>query len=217
MCWESALAPTGERNAAKNQKSLLKFLSCSCIIKANIFARARSMAGQEFKFCPKCSAHLAEKYIEGQHRQACTACDFVLYRAPKPVAGVLAFQGEKLLLIRRGNEPRSGLWSFPTGYVDIGDTPEATAIREAHEEANVQVKLERLLGVYPNAARTVVLIVYVGTVVSGVPRGGAEALDARLFSPEALPQLAFEHDYQILNDLFGDGNEGSELNRAQQI
>jgi len=74
-----------------------------------------------------------------------------------------------------------------------------------------------LLGVYPNTARAVVLIVYTGTVVSGVPSGGAEALDARLFSPEALPQLAFEHDYQILNDFFGDRNEGSGLNRVQQI
>ena len=175
------------------------------------------MVSHEFKFCPKCSAHLTEKSIEGRHRQACTVCDFVFYRDPKPVAGVLAFQGEKLLLIRRGNEPRYGLWSFPTGYVDIGDTPEETAIREAHEEANVHVKLERLLGVYPNAERTVVLIVYVGTVVSGVPSGGAEALDARLFSTEGLPQLAFEHDYHILNDCFGDRSEGSELNRVQQI
>lgn len=168
------------------------------------------MVSQEFKFCPKCSAPLAEKYIAGRHRQACTACDFVHYRDAKPVAGVLAFQGEQLLLIRRGNEPRYGLWSFPTGYVDIGDTPEETAIREAHEEANVHVKLEQLLGVYPNTARTVVLIVYAGTVVSGVPSGGAEALDARLFSPEALPQLAFEHDYQILNDFFGERNEGQD-------
>lgn len=174
------------------------------------------MASQEFKFCPKCGAYLTEKHIEGRHRQACTTCDFAFYRDPKPVAGVLAFQDEKLLLIRRGNEPKYGLWSFPTGYVDIGDTPEETAIREAHEEANVHVKLERLLGAYPNAKRTVVLIVYVGTVVSGVPSGGAEALDARLFSPEALPQLAFEHDYQVLSDFFGDGNEGAEFNGARQ-
>jgi hypothetical protein len=49
----------------------------------------------------------------------------------------------------------------------------------------------------------VVLIVYVGRVASGIPKGQAEALDARLFDPQDLPELAFEHDYQILADLFG--------------
>ena len=127
-------------------------------------------------------------------------CDFVCYRDPKPVAGVLAFKEGKLLLIQRGNEPKLGLWSFPTGYVDIGDTPAETAVREAKEEADVDVELDRLLGVYSNESRTVVLIIYVGRIVAGTPTGRAEALDARLFVPSALPELAFDHDYNILED-----------------
>ncbi len=163
------------------------------------------MAHQEFKFCPKCGAHLAERRIEGRPRQVCTACEFVFYRDPKPVAGVLAFQDAKLLLIRRGNEPGYGHWSFPTGYIDIGDTPEETAVREAQEEANVRVELERLLGVYPNEERTVVLIVYVGRIVSGVPSAGAEALEAGLFGPEELPKtVAFKHDGDILCDYYSE-------------
>lgn len=157
----------------------------------------------ELRFCPKCASALEERIIEGRARQGCTACDFVFYRDPKPVAGVLALKDGKLLLIQRGNEPKRGLWSFPTGFIDIGDTPAETAIRETLEEANVEVQLDRLLGVYSNENRTVVLIVYVGTVVSGEPSGSAEALDARLFDPEFLPELAFDHDYQILADLFG--------------
>lgn len=127
-------------------------------------------------------------------------CDFVLYRDPKPVAGVLAFKNEKLLLIQRGNEPKLGLWSFPTGYVDIGDTPAETAVREAKEEADVDVELDELLGVYSNDSRTVVLIIYIGRVVGGTPAGCAEALDACLFALDALPELAFDHDYHILDD-----------------
>ena len=157
----------------------------------------------EFGFCPKCASALEERMIEGRVRQGCTACDFVFYRDPKPVAGVLALKDGKLLLIQRGNEPKRGLWSFPTGFIDIGDTPAETAIRETQEEANVGVQLDRLLGVYSNENRTVVLIVYVGTVVSGEPSASAEALDARLFDPEFLPALAFDHDYQILAELFG--------------
>ena len=75
-------------------------------------------------------------------------------------------------------------------------------MREAKEEADVDVELDRLLGVYSNENRTVVLIIYVGKVVAGTPVGRAEALDARLFTLDGLPELAFDHDYRILEDLF---------------
>jgi len=169
---------------------------------------AESSTRSEIRFCLKCASPLEDRMIEGRIRQGCTACDFVFYRDPKPVAGVLALKDSKLLLIQRGNEPKHGFWSFPTGFIDIGDTPQETAIREAQEEANVEIQLHRLLGVYSNAPRTVVLIVYVGAIVSGEPKGGAEALDARLFDPQSLPELAFDHDYRILADLFGKETRG---------
>ncbi len=175
------------------------------------------MGHQEFKFCPKCKAILIEQHIEGRLRQGCTSCGFVFYRDPKPVAGVLAFQGEKLLLIRRGNSPRHGFWSFPTGYIDIGDTPEEAAVREVQEEANVEVALERLLGVYPNTDRTVVLIMYVGNIVAGVPRAGAEALDACLFAKEEFPPFAFKHDYDIVCDYYSLTPAEPKLTRAQRL
>ena len=161
-----------------------------------------TQAKSGMQFCPKCANPLEERLLEGKPRQACTVCDFVFYRDPKPVAGVLAFKDGKLLLIQRGNEPKLGLWSFPTGYVDIGDTPAETAVREAKEEADVDVELDRLLGVYSNDSRTVVLIIYVGRIIRGTPAGRAEALDARLYAPDALPELAFDHDSRILQDLF---------------
>ena len=163
---------------------------------------AQNDAVPQFRFCPKCAERLEDRMIEGRLRQACTACDFIYYRDPKPVAGTLALKDGKILLIQRGNEPKHGFWSFPTGFIDIGDTPVETAIREANEEADVDVELDRLLGVYSDIERTVVLIVYVGRIVAGVPKGSAEALDARLFDPQSLPKLAFDHDYRILGDLF---------------
>lgn len=156
------------------------------------------------RYCLNCAGQLKDRIIEDRVRQACTACDFVFYQDPKPVAGVLAVQDGKLLLIQRGNEPKRGLWSFPTGYIDVGDTPEETAIREAKEEANVDVKLNGLLGVYSDILRTVVLVIYTGTIASGSPAGGAEAIDARLFDLKVLPKLAFDHDYDILADLLSE-------------
>ncbi len=165
-------------------------------------SHAHDDAATQFRFCPKCADRLEVRLIEQRRRQACTACDFIFYRDPKPVAGTLALKDGKILLIQRGNEPKHGFWSFPTGFIDIGDTPEETAIREAKEEADVEVELDRLLGVYSDMERTVVLIVYVGRIVSGIPKGSAEALDASLFDSQSLPELAFDHDYRILGDLF---------------
>ena len=156
------------------------------------------------KYCLKCAGQLEDRIIEDKVRQACTTCDFVFYEDPKPVAGVLALKDGKLLLIQRGNEPKRGFWSFPTGYIDVGETPEETAIREAKEEANVNVQLNRLLGVYSDMHRTVVLIIYTGTIFSDSPTIGAEALDAQLFDLRALPELAFDHDYHVLADLLSE-------------
>ena len=80
----------------------------------------------------------------------------------------------------------------------IAGTPAGRA--EAKEEADVDVELDRLLGVYSNDSRTVVLIIYLGRIIAGTPAGRAEALDARLFALNALPKLAFDHDSRILND-----------------
>lgn len=160
------------------------------------------------KYCLKCAGNLEDRIIEHKVRQACTACDFVFYQDPKPVAGVLALKDGKLLLIQRGNEPKRGLWSFPTGYIDVGDTPEETAIRETKEEANVNVQLNGLLGVYSDMRRMVVLVVYTGIIASGNPAVGAEALDARLFDLEDLPKLAFDHDYHILADMISQNSTG---------
>ena len=171
-------------------------------------SHAMNHSKSKAKYCLKCAGQLDDRIIEEKVRQACTKCDFVFYEDPKLVAGVLALKDGKLLLIQRGNEPKRGLWSFPTGYIDVGDTPEETAIREAKEEANVDVQLNRLLGVYSDIRRTVVLIIYTGTIASGNPAVGAEALDARLFNLQALPKLAFDHDYHVLADLLSEKTEG---------
>ncbi len=166
------------------------------------------------KYCLKCAGRLEDRIIEDKARRACTACDFVFYQDPKPVAGVLAVRDGNLLLVQRGNEPKRGRWSFPTGYIDVGDSPEETAIREAKEEANVDVQLNSLLGVYSDKRRTVVLVIYTGTIGAGNPAAGAEALDARLFDLQDLPILAFDHDYDILTDLF---SKTQEHNRTEMV
>ena len=65
-----------------------------------------------------------------RRHSVCAGCGFVDFRGPKLVAGCLIVSDGKVLLLRRGIEPQLGKWTFPGGYVDLGETPEQAALRE---------------------------------------------------------------------------------------
>lgn len=53
--------------------------------------------------------------------------------------GVIAFQGDRVLLVRRGKPPRIGMWSLPGGAQHVGERTEDAARRELIEEAGIEV------------------------------------------------------------------------------
>ncbi len=110
---------------------------------------------------------------------------------------------ERVVLIERKNPPFG--WAIPGGFVDIGETVEAAAIREALEETSLHVELEGLLDVYSEPKRDprghTVSLVYVARG-SGKPGARDDAADIGLFLEEDLPSpLAFDHA-SILADFF---------------
>jgi 8-oxo-dGTP diphosphatase len=56
--------------------------------------------------------------------------------------------GERVVLIRRATDPGRGLWSYPGGYLEMGETLEEGAVRETREETGLTVRITGLLGVY---------------------------------------------------------------------
>ncbi len=104
-----------------------------------------------------------------------------------------------MLLCRRANEPGVGLWSFPAGFVDRGETPEEALIREVAEETGLEAEINRLIGVYARSGDAVVLLAY-DARTRGDLRPGDDASDARFFPFAALPDLAFDRDHQIMRD-----------------
>ena len=124
-------------------------------------------------------------------------------RNPIPTADVIIEVGDRIVLVRRKHPPAG--WAIPGGFVEVGETVESAAVREALEETGLPVTLTALLGVYSDPARDprhhTVSTVYVGRA-EGAPQGGDDAAEARLFCEGDLPSpLAFDHA-RILSDYF---------------
>ncbi|MEK7247221.1 MAG: NUDIX hydrolase [Chloroflexota bacterium] len=172
------------------------------------------VGGEDLQYCPRCGAPLIVRLIDTEDR-ARLMCDrgHILYVNPKLVIGVIPERRGRVLLLRRAIEPRRGFWTFPGGFMEIDETAEECAVREAHEEVGLHVRLAGLLGVYskpgPLPGPAVVSIVYRGTVATGKPEAGREALEARWFRPEEIPwdDLAYETTQWALRDWMNERTE----------
>jgi len=114
---------------------------------------------------------------------------------------VILFQ-KGIVLIRRNNPPYQGCFALPGGFVEIGETVEDAAVREAREETGLAIDLLGLVGIYSDPGRDPR-----GHVVSAafLSRGkgelvsGSDARSAEVVPLDNLPRLAFDHD-KIVRD-----------------
>ncbi len=150
------------------------------------------------KYCAACAAPLELRESGGALRPVCRACGRVVYYDPKVAAVTIIARNGGILLVRRANQPGFGLWSVPGGYVDRGEVVEEAATREVREETGLEVEISRLVGIFSEAGRPVILVAYAGVEVGGQLTSGPETLDVDFFPPDALPPMAFPGDAKIL-------------------
>ncbi|MFM8535777.1 MAG: NUDIX hydrolase [Acidimicrobiia bacterium] len=162
-----------------------------------------------YRFCPVCGSPLEPRVLKISEpaRLVCTnaACGFVFYLDPKVAVGtIIKTDSGRIVLVRRAIEPGYGKWVFPGGYVDLGEEVTLAAIREAREEAGLEVRIDRLINVYSYAGRAPIIIVYAATATAGALAMDDEGLEIREFAVDALPwdELAFRSTQEALRDYF---------------
>ena len=111
--------------------------------------------------------------------------------------------GRPIVLIERKYPPPG--WALPGGFVDVGESLEAAALREAREETSLQITLKRLLGNYSDPSLDfrghTASAVYVAEA-QGEPRAADDAKHLALYSPREAPMLAFDHNRIIIDYLY---------------
>ncbi|MSO29364.1 MAG: NUDIX hydrolase [Acidobacteria bacterium] len=163
--------------------------------------------GAAFRFCPVCGGNLESRQLKAgdPERLVCVSCGFVFYLDPKLAVGTIISDGEnRVVLVKRAIEPGYGKWVFPGGYVDRGEEVEVAAIREAREEAGLEVRIDRLINIYSYHGRTPVVLVYAATMTGGCLEWDDEGLEAKFFSADEIPwdELAFHSTEEALRAFF---------------
>lgn len=85
---------------------------------------------------------------ENKLRNVCVDCHTILYENPKNIVGLLPFYKDEVLLCQRAIEPRYSYWTLPAGFMELGETLEEGALREAKEEIGIDAKLKELFCIY---------------------------------------------------------------------
>ena len=145
--------------------------------------------------CPICGRALVMAY-DGQSEQPhCPPCRRFYYRNPVPAAcAFVRGPGDQLLFTRRAVEPARGRWSLPGGFMELGETPDQTVIRELQEETGLRGANPRFLGVSTKSSPVSGSIMVIGYVIDeweGELCAATDAMEAQFFARSGRPELAF--------------------------
>jgi 8-oxo-dGTP diphosphatase len=158
-----------------------------------------------YSYCPLCGGDLELRSLKTTEpdRLVCRRCGFIFYQDPKVAVGtIISDDRNRIVLVKRAIEPGYGKWVFPGGYVDRGEEVKVAAVREAREEAGLEIRLDHLINVYSYPGRAPVIIVYAATLIGGCLECDDEGLEARFFAAEDIPwdELAFRSTHEALRE-----------------
>ena len=163
-------------------------------------------------FCSKCGAKLALRVPPGDSlpRHVCDDCGTIHYRNPLVVVGTIPAWRDQVLLCKRAIEPRYGLWTLPSGFMELGETTAQGALRETMEEARANIELGEVFSLLSVPHVNQVHLFYRARLLDLNFAAGEETLEVGLFRESEIPweTIAFRTTATTLQHFFADGKEG---------
>jgi 8-oxo-dGTP diphosphatase len=161
----------------------------------------------DFVYCPKCSAKLVKRELDGMLRNYCLTCQYIQYINPLPGVAVLIEKDHKLLIGKRSQESiESGKWCLPCGFIEHHENHLAAACREVFEETGLVIKVTSLVGVSSNQINPnlhAIVTALTAEIIDGTLKAGDDLIELDWLSKDsAFPLMAFEADKIIIKKYF---------------
>ncbi|MBC8527753.1 MAG: NUDIX domain-containing protein [Candidatus Cloacimonetes bacterium] len=157
---------------------------------------------KDVKYCIKCGNLLSDKKEGGKVRKKCDSCGWTYYENPVPAcACVIVNEKNEILLIKRKVEPAEGCWALPSGYIEIDETPEETAVKELEEETGLKGKIIKFLGYFEQDSPVCKKVISFGfhlQATGGMLKARDDALDAKFFPFPQMPDIPFSSHIEFI-------------------
>ena len=173
-------------------------------------------------FCSHCGDRTVIRIPEGDQlpRVLCDTCGTIHYQNPRVVVGCVPQADDgRILICRRAIEPRLGFWTLPAGFMELGETTGAAAMRETLEEANARIELGSLYTMLSVPHANQVHIFYRAQLLDLDFGPGTESLEVALFREDEIPwdEIAFRTITITLEHFFADRKAGAYQTRSGDI
>lgn len=159
-------------------------------------------------YCSHCGAAVMIRIPPNDDRErfVCNSCDTIHYQNPKVIAGCIPVWDDRILMCKRAIEPRSGYWTLPAGFMELGETTTEAALRETREEVNASVSIQSLYVVINLPHVNQVHMLFRSQLLDLEYSPGAETTDVNLFAEDEIPwtDIAFGSIRHTLNFYFED-------------
>jgi ADP-ribose pyrophosphatase YjhB (NUDIX family) len=165
------------------------------------------------KFCSNCASPLAFGAIEGEHmpRFHCAHCGAIHYENPKIIVACLPIFDGKIMLCRRGIEPRLGFWNIPGGFMENQESVENGALREMLEETGCEGTIVRVHSIYSVLPVQQVHVCFLVEMKNFEYTLTPESTEIQLFAEADIPwgEIAFISNKFALKHYFEDKKTGT--------
>jgi ADP-ribose pyrophosphatase YjhB (NUDIX family) len=146
-------------------------------------------------------------------RHICTHCGHVQYLNPRVIVGCIPeWQDGRVLMCRRAIEPRLGMWTFPAGFMELGETTAQGAGRETREESQADVDVGGIVAIIDVSYVSQLYVIHRGRLRSPHHGPTPESSETQLMREDQIPwdDIAFPTIWHSLRLFFADRASGRE-------